>query len=91
MVVCDRGRFDCSIYCEVEEEIVKYKKKEGFKMKQRQSNPNKMKIHSPKFEDIKSLWDTGRWPLLYIHWQVDSGNITEKEFEEITGTKFRLY
>lgn len=41
--------------------------------------------HSPKFEDVKNWYNSGRWKIVAIRNAVIKGWITAAEFEEITG------
>lgn len=41
--------------------------------------------HSPKFDLIKSWYDSGRWSLTAVRNAVIKGWIAAAEFEEITG------
>lgn len=44
--------------------------------------------HSPKFELVKSYYETGRWSKKAVRNAVIKGWITAEEYEEITGEEY---
>lgn len=46
--------------------------------------------HSDWFDRIKDYYDTKRWNLAMVKNAVKKGKITEEEYEEITGRKYKV-
>lgn len=45
--------------------------------------------HSDWFDRIKDYYDTKRWNLAMVKNAVKKGKITEEEYEEVTGRKYK--
>ncbi len=51
----------------------------------KKKNPPKEVVHSPKFELVKSYYDSGKWGKKAVRNAVVKGWITADEYFEITG------
>lgn len=45
-------------------------------------------LHSSRFNEIKEYWEQGKWSLLWLKQDVQSGHITKEEYKEITGKEY---
>lgn len=45
-------------------------------------------MHSPKYNKVKTYYDTGAWSIERVRLAVTKGWITPEEFEEISGQPY---